>query len=70
MRKHIKYSFIEQIMTGAIVLLIGVWARLLVFAYESFYMVLLGSIIASFSQAFMANPVAKMAMTWFGDKEV
>lgn len=44
--------------------------RLLVAAYESFYVVLFGSMIASFSQAFMANPVAKMATTWFGDKEV
>lgn len=44
--------------------------RMLVYPFESFYVVLGGMVIAALSQAFMQNPVAKMATTWFGDKEV
>jgi hypothetical protein len=39
-------------------------------ATDNFYFVLAGQIIAAISQAFLQNPVAKMATTWFGDKEV
>jgi FtsH-binding integral membrane protein len=42
---------------------------MLVCINNNFYFVLIGHIIASISQAFIQNPVAKMAITWFGDKE-
>ena len=51
-------------------MIIGVWFRLFVSINGNFYFVLAGQIIASISQAFIQNPVAKMATTWFGDKEV
>ena len=51
-------------------MIIGVWFRLFVCINGNFYFVLTGQIIAAISQAFIQNPVAKMATTWFGDKEV
>ena len=51
-------------------MIIGVWFRLFVCINGDFYFVLAGQIIAAISQAFIQNPVAKMATTWFGDKEV
>ncbi len=50
-------------------MIIGTWFRMLVTINNNFYFVLIGHIIASISQAFIQNPVAKMAITWFGDKE-
>jgi hypothetical protein len=38
--------------------------------FTNFYAVLIGSFISALSQAFLQNPVGKMATTWFGDKEV
>jgi hypothetical protein len=57
-------------MSGACLLITGALLRLLVFPTGSFYSVLGGSVIAACSQAFIQNPVAKMATTWFGDTEV
>jgi sugar phosphate permease len=62
-------GFRACISTGAILLIIGTWIRLLVYPFGNFFFVLGGSVFASSAQAFMQNPVAKMATTWFGDKE-
>lgn len=51
-------------------MVVGGWIRVLVVALDSFTIVLVGSVIAALAQAFIQNPVAKMATTWFGDKEV
>lgn len=47
----------------------GAWIRLLAVPLGTFYPILIGAVISAPAQAFMQNPVAKMAMTWFGDKE-
>jgi len=57
------------ITVGSCLLLLGVWVRVLVLAFDSFYCVLGGSVIAALSQAFFQNPIAKLTTTWFGDKE-
>jgi FtsH-binding integral membrane protein len=64
-----KYGFKKCIQIGGVFLIIGIWFRMLVCINNNFYFVLIGHIIASISQAFIQNPVAKMAITWFGDKE-
>ena len=48
----------------------GAAFRLIVVATETFVFVLIGQVIAALAQAFLQNPVAKLATTWFGDKEV
>jgi hypothetical protein len=57
-------------MVGGSILMTGAIFRLIVIPTQSFMFVLLGSMIAALGQAFLQNPVAKLATTWFGDKEV
>lgn len=56
-------------MFGGIIIMTGAAFRLIVVATETFIFVLIGQIIAALAQAFLQNPVAKLATTWFGDKE-
>lgn len=56
------------IMIGSLLMLFGSSIRLFAL-FGSFYPVFFGHILSLSGQAFLKNPVSKLATNWFGDKE-
>lgn len=57
------------IRVGAVMMLCGSIIRLSL-PYSTIWVWLAGHLICASSQAFLKNPVSKIATNWFGDKEV
>ncbi|CDW84540.1 UNKNOWN [Stylonychia lemnae] len=59
----------KQLQIGGSLSILGCWLRLLVQISGNFYLMIPGTIICAFAQAFFLNCGSKLATLWFGDKE-
>ena len=57
------------LLTGAILIILGAWARILVQITGMFQLVTIGTVFVAFGQAFFYISSTKISSVWFGDKE-